>query len=401
MSKLMGARAFSCPLVLACVGFAGVARAQTIDGVDFATSPAPNDRTGTPEAINYTDCIKNRVLNYTIRVTGVATIEVRTGTNCVDANNKVDTANCFLVTTLNVSGTITRPLESQAIVAADRRSVLGDGGTSCADSAVSTDPRQVTLNFMIADSSGTVTGIPVTKTIKIDLLGPPAPKSLKAGVGEQRLVLDWERPATQDLSRYLFFCDPPPSGGTSNAASTPQAAGAAGSLGTVGAGGLGVGGVSEAGTDDASTSDASGVGVSGSGGASGSTAASDGATSSSCSSILTPGQIAPVDLPTCGGASESVASGEAQPLQNGVSYAVAVAAVDALGNAGPLSNVACATPKEVNDFFETYRNSGGSAGGGFCALGARPAPGAAAFFVVALLVRRWRRRTAQVIGART
>jgi hypothetical protein len=76
-----------------------------------------------------------------------------------------------------------------------------------------------------------------------------------------------------------------------------------------------------------------------------------------------------------------------------------VAAVDALGNAGPLSNVACATPKEVNDFFENYRNAGGSAGGGFCALGARPAPGAAAFFVVALLVRRWRRR--RVLGART
>jgi hypothetical protein len=53
-----------------------------------------------------------------------------------------------------------------------------------------------------------------------------------------------------------------------------------------------------------------------------------------------------------------------KPLQNGTQYAVAVAATDAFGNVGPLSDVKCETPAPTTDFWEAYRTAGGGAGGG-------------------------------------
>jgi hypothetical protein len=64
-------------------------------------------------------------------------------------------------------------------------------------------------------------------------------------------------------------------------------------------------------------------------------------------------------------------------LTNGVTYNVAVSAVDAYGNIGPPSSEACDYPAPVNDFFKTYRLDGGKAGGGFCALEAVGEPAGA------------------------
>lgn len=55
-------------------------------------------------------------------------------------------------------------------------------------------------------------------------------------------------------------------------------------------------------------------------------------------------------------------------LVDGVTYAVAVSAVDNSGNPGPPSTPQCNYPAPVNDFFDLYRDAGGLAGGGFCAL---------------------------------
>jgi hypothetical protein len=61
-------------------------------------------------------------------------------------------------------------------------------------------------------------------------------------------------------------------------------------------------------------------------------------------------------------------------LKNGVTYTVAVAAVDGFGNVGLASINACDFPAPVNDFWKIYRQDGGQAGGGFCALEAVGAP---------------------------
>jgi hypothetical protein len=53
-------------------------------------------------------------------------------------------------------------------------------------------------------------------------------------------------------------------------------------------------------------------------------------------------------------------------LTNGVTYHVAVTSIDGSGNVGPVSTLQCAKPGAVNDFWQSYKDDGGSASG--CAL---------------------------------
>jgi hypothetical protein len=86
-------------------------------------------------------------------------------------------------------------------------------------------------------------------------------------------------------------------------------------------------------------------------------------------------------------------------LKNGTTYNAVVSAVDAYGNIGPPSVEQCDYPAPVNDFWTDYRNDGGRAGGGFCALEAVGAPAGSSLAGVALvlgvggIVRRRRRRS--------
>ena len=84
-------------------------------------------------------------------------------------------------------------------------------------------------------------------------------------------------------------------------------------------------------------------------------------------------------------------------LENGVPYVVGVAAVDLRGNASPIESATLAWPYPTRDFYRSYRAEGGSAEGGFCAIGARGSRGAGwwplllAAVAVTLLARRRRR----------
>jgi hypothetical protein len=53
-------------------------------------------------------------------------------------------------------------------------------------------------------------------------------------------------------------------------------------------------------------------------------------------------------------------------LTNSVTYHVVVTTIDGSGNVGPISNMNCQAPGAVNDFWQTYKDDGGSASG--CAL---------------------------------
>jgi hypothetical protein len=82
-------------------------------------------------------------------------------------------------------------------------------------------------------------------------------------------------------------------------------------------------------------------------------------------------------------------------LKNGVGYQVAVAPKDLFGNTGTPSDVFCAVPQEVDDFFETYRKSGGQGGGGYCSVnrvGFSLGAGAGAVGMLALAAYGIRRR---------
>lgn len=73
-------------------------------------------------------------------------------------------------------------------------------------------------------------------------------------------------------------------------------------------------------------------------------------------------------------------------LFNDITAAVAVRSVDEYGNRGVLSNVVYATPTEVSDFFERYKEKGGAEDGGFCFI-ATAATGSYAHPMVRVL--RW------------
>jgi hypothetical protein len=91
-------------------------------------------------------------------------------------------------------------------------------------------------------------------------------------------------------------------------------------------------------------------------------------------------------------------------LLDEVNYNVVVAAVDNFGNVGPPSGVACGIPAPVNDFWKDYRDAGGQAGGGFCALEAVGAPAAStvAFGAFgALFIAGFRRRRDRRSGRRS
>jgi hypothetical protein len=59
-------------------------------------------------------------------------------------------------------------------------------------------------------------------------------------------------------------------------------------------------------------------------------------------------------------------SGKVTGLLNGVTYSIGVAAVDSVGNTGPLSLIVCNAPQPIDDFYKLYREAGGRAGGGYC-----------------------------------
>jgi len=85
-------------------------------------------------------------------------------------------------------------------------------------------------------------------------------------------------------------------------------------------------------------------------------------------------------------------------LQNGIPYGVGVAAVDRYGNIGAIANVVYNTPIPTVDFYSEYKKLGGSAQGGFCALGSWHSRKSAALGIglaglaLVLVVRRRSRR---------
>jgi hypothetical protein len=81
-----------------------------------------------------------------------------------------------------------------------------------------------------------------------------------------------------------------------------------------------------------------------------------------------------------------------------VNYNLVVAAVDGYGNIGPPSGEVCGKPEPIDDFWKIYRQDGGNAGGGLCALeavGARASSTAGILLVVGTSALLARRRTAR------
>ncbi|NUP09728.1 MAG: hypothetical protein HOW73_27090, partial [Polyangiaceae bacterium] len=166
-------------------------------------------------------------------------------------------------------------------------------------------------------------------------------------------------------------------GGASAGGSSPGGGGAGGGTGGAGGGTGGSGGP---------------AGTGGDGGSGGSLPSGD------CDAgPLVEGEVPPI----ANACSDEINSDQvrADGLVNGQEYAIGVAGVDDIGNPGPLSNVVCATPVAVVDFFDNYTNAGGQGGCiGGCAIADAGVPTSAlglACAVVLVAIRRRRRKPIQ------
>jgi hypothetical protein len=368
-----------------------------------------------PTWINYSDCVKDDELSFeTILQNALGkSLEVWAGSNtdCTvyDARQSASAPTCWQVYKASAQGTTQKVvIRAQDIVAQHLKTASSSGpGSGTAADCDRTDIESagvpVTLHFLLIDSAGQASPSTGTFTYptQFDLVGPAAPSGVSAGVGEDRLIVDWNTVNATDLLGYRLYCDPKPGSvtpanqpmATGGAAGADGASGASGATGAGGAAGADASTDASSGGSDAGT-DAGGDagGAAGSGTDGGSGTGGNGGNPNCPSTALVPGDR-PNGAYQCGSVTTKAGGpAEATGLVNGVVYAVAVAAVDTVGNSGPLSQVACGTPQPVNDFFELYRQAGGKGGGGFCALGADPKPGAAWLLGIALGALAIRRR---------
>jgi hypothetical protein len=225
---------------------------------------------------------------------------------------------------------------------------------------------------MYVDDTDDVSSNVVTWTeTGVDIKGPLPPSGVTAGPTDNGLVAKWSSSNSLEVLSYNIYCAPR---GVGNAPDRTDS-GADPSTAALDAGGTpspdsgldaGVG----AGVDSGSDLDAGSTGPL----PTTETPAVDAGSvqSGECwGEGLVPGQVPGIDAVVCGTESSHTARrGYALGLVNGSEYAVAVAAVDQLGNPGELSNVACGVPEPVTGFYEEYKGDGGEGGGGFCGLSA-------------------------------
>lgn len=332
-----------------------------------------------PWWISYEDCVAGDVLVFPITVSDTShRLEVWAGTdNCADNRGMTNGhGQCWLV---GSQEQLTRTFDVQVpvrnVVAQDFNAltVPSDVGPGVCEGSTDTDGTQVTLYFLIEDGGKSVSNVTWTGSTQgtgFDLVGPSPPTGNSIGMGESQLSITiGSITANDDLQRLGLYCAREGAGVEENAGEFIPTEADAGT---------------DAGTPAAPTAPAPGA----------------------CYTPLLVGGQRPqfaraaalgIDL-SCGEASRTSDTVRTKTLENGTTYAIAVAGEDLLGNPGVLSSVQCGTPQLLTDFFELYRQNDGRGGGGFCSFSPRVsrfAPGAGLLFGIlfaALAARRTRSR---------
>ena len=417
--RLIGRAAAALAGCAALAGAAGEAGATiTISKVERTGDRRPDAEK--PFTISYRDCQTDNGLMFSIGLQGVDSgktigVFLAESADCIATSEAWDgTADdsCKLITEIAYPGTST-DLEVPATKIAETL-----GAQDCEDERTTTTPRPFKLFIMAYTSRGeeSVDGVAWgdgTDEGVIDLLGPRPPTEIKAGIGEQRLIVSYEAsPDTEtgDAKGYYLFCHVQGASGGAGGANgagggaSGTGGGASGTGGGASGTGGGASGTGGAGGAASGTGGAGGAGsVGGAGGAGGSggadggggggTTTSSSTTSSttstgttgggggdpSCSSaLLNPGETPnrdalPEGVYLCGEGSDTsgieiTQLAEGVPIENYQAYVVGVAAYDGAKYVGKLSALACQTPMPVDDFYELYRDAGGLAGGGYCSM---------------------------------
>ncbi|XXX80052.1 hypothetical protein WMF30_14885 [Sorangium sp. So ce134] len=341
-----------CAAALAAAALAGGARradATVTISTDVERTGVERRDAENPLWISREDCLTDNDLHFTVTLTGFSTSQalevwVSESQDCTLYSNRDTGTRCRKVW----EGS---PLDDTMEVTLSAKRIAEElGAPNCESTRASTGAVPVVMYFMRLESNDQ-DGPDHAKweTTKMDLQGPKPPTGVEAHPGDGRLLVDFDQNEDEDVEGYYLYCE-----------GEGQASAGAGEAGA--GGGDGGAGATTGGSDGGAgaTSGGSGGGPTGGG-------------SSGCgASRLVPGEVPDTAL-RCGkvgkasrGEAAKFESGEA--LANGKSYVVGVAAYDLVGNAGPLSELSCATPVDVDGFFEKYREAGGKAGGGFCSV---------------------------------
>lgn len=394
------------------------------------------------DVINRRDCLDEDAL-ITFQVTfGNApggAFEVWSGTGCEAYTARSGTSpTCVKVFAgnSNVNQKVSVRVQSIVRAASDDFNNAAAGTATACDASNSTSQSSRSLFFVVYDTGNNMSLITMTPkwAFKYDTVGPSPPTGISADSGESSLNPRFTPPSGEtNIIKYHFYCSPAlqttNTGGTSSGGTSSGGTDTGGTAGTdamtsgtggiagsdmiaAGGGGADSGGAATGGTDTGGTAGTGGTDTggtagtsttetgssgadTGAGGDSTGTAGSDDATCGS--DTLHPGEDPPADLVECGSVTSTGASkGQTNDtLENGVRYAVAVAAEDDANNIGKLSKLACGVPQEVTGFYEAYRAAGGEAGGGFCSFSpARRGSAAMGLLMIlgtcALLARRRR-----------
>ncbi len=366
-----------CGVALASAALAGEAGAQQTGGgislnAQQITRQLERRPTGQrPNWISYKDCVDGDSFSFPVTVTATdLALEVWAGTsNCPDLRETRDRQQCWLVASEgSISGDSFRvevPVRNVVARMTDTLEAPTDLGADVCSNSTQISGEAITYYFMLVSGGQTVAstswggGSAGNADTGIDVVGPPPPNSIAVRIGDGQLSVRIDAPTeSADRTGFRAFCVP---------VGTPGPARDAGAQ----SGGL------DAGADASSA------------------AATAGDAGVDCvSEVLIADEIPPLDPAfECGETGRATRNTSTDRLENDVRYAVAVASEDDVGNVGPVSNVACATPIALQDFWELYSDRGGQGGGGYCSLELGRRPGAlAGLSLVALIGLVARRR---------
>jgi hypothetical protein len=333
-----------------------------------------------PEAVNFQDCVDDHRLRFPITMSGfepLGHIEVWASNGGVDCGQQLNRSSanqlCWRVAPdvpLQQAVDVIIPVRKVMSGAPPFKPIQTD---ETANVCGKIDLTNLTVQFLyFAPAQTAAAASKKDVQIQVDTVGPAPPTGIKTKPGNTRVQVQWDNISGEGgvsvLTGVQVFCDPVQPGAvqtvTTGASCTEVPIEAS------------VDPDAEAGTVDAGFE----------------TVCTEGGTSTvgggACSTpnfVSTDGEPITPDADFgakygCGssfGNTGTTVEAEAiagKPLENGTTYAVAVAGTDAYGNVGVLSSVLCERPAETTDFWEAYRNAGGGAGGGFCATSGAGAP---------------------------
>jgi hypothetical protein len=402
------------------------------------------------DGINYVACASDVTFDFTLSIDDpnmasdhIAILVGPTDSACIPPAGQTATPGCWPVAKAvgGLSSTMNVTVRAQDIAAqvgnpSPPTTYIRKSSTKVAcESQTCPGTVKLFLTFLIEGTNDEVPAgeNPAEFDLYVGTLGPQAPANVNASVNDGYVSLTWQAPTESSIAGYYVYCqnfgriDAAAPGDGSSGAGADACDESPGCVNTTNAGGptyqcpaasfpsvytmQACSGTPNVTTTDSGTTvtDAAfdtGTGIPVDGGfvTTGPVTTQSGISQVNAivASPCPPGKVclcgSPTDAVDGAMTAGSTTTSATVSAQNFEFYVWGVAAVDVLGNVGPVGNLKCGTPGPIKDFWYNYSTlDGGLAGGGYCALEGVGMPAASACMTAMVglaavgLVRRRRR----------